>query len=190
MARHSKMDCFGALAMTCFRILAARSVRAMQESPPKKTEGAGNAGRQCARSLACEINKAHERSHHESTGTTRHSRTRMVLTVFFVLSPAIGLSCHRRLRSCLRKHDAGVEASGPHDFAVRGSALSSEAPPASTASRPALMTLRTAPPSRQDGGSCRDDLPDGLSEIFLQMGLDRKTADLPDGQISTRRFRF
>jgi hypothetical protein len=31
----------------------------------------------------------------------------------------IGLSCHRRLRSCFRKLDASVEASGPHDFAVR-----------------------------------------------------------------------
>jgi hypothetical protein len=35
------------------------------------------------------------------------------------------------------------------------------------------MTLRNAPLSGQDGGSCRDDLPDGLSEIFLQTGLDR-----------------
>src|SRR6202165_2018404 len=53
----------------------------------------------------------------------------MVLTVSFVLSPVIGLVCHRRLRiesclhpvgpTCLRKLDAGVEASGPHDFTVR-----------------------------------------------------------------------
>jgi hypothetical protein len=45
-------------------------------------------------------------------------------------SPVIGLSCHRRLRNmwlvrtrsgrlAFRKLDAGVEASGPHDFAVR-----------------------------------------------------------------------
>jgi hypothetical protein len=55
----------------------------------------------------------------------------MVLTVSFVLSPVIGLVCHRRLRikSCLspvgptqlRKLDASVGASGPHDFAVRSS---------------------------------------------------------------------
>jgi hypothetical protein len=47
----------------------------------------------------------------------------------------IGLSCHRRLRikaslcpvgpTCLRKLDAGVEASGPHDFAGRSKHLSS-----------------------------------------------------------------
>jgi len=58
----------------------------------------------------------------------------MVLTVSFALSSVIGLSCHRRLRgvsgplgltSPFRKLDASVEASGPHDFAVRVSAASS-----------------------------------------------------------------
>jgi hypothetical protein len=54
----------------------------------------------------------------------------MVLTVSFALSPVIGLSCHRHCRimrpirarlgrSAIRQFDAGVEASGPHDFAVR-----------------------------------------------------------------------
>jgi hypothetical protein len=43
----------------------------------------------------------------------------MVLTVSFVLSPVIGLVCHRRRQNCFRRLDAGVEASGPHDFAVR-----------------------------------------------------------------------
>jgi hypothetical protein len=53
----------------------------------------------------------------------------MVLTVYFVISPAIGLSCHRRWRLLrptrpvgLTGHhqlDAGVEVSGPHDFTVR-----------------------------------------------------------------------
>src|SRR5215212_8059483 len=42
----------------------------------------------------------------------------MVLTVSFGLSPVIGLSCHRRL-AFTAKLDASVEASGPHDFAVR-----------------------------------------------------------------------
>jgi hypothetical protein len=48
----------------------------------------------------------------------------MVLTGYFVLSPVIGLSCHRRLRGITpAKLDASVEASGPHDFAVRFSAV-------------------------------------------------------------------
>ena len=46
----------------------------------------------------------------------------MVLTVSFVLSPVIGLSCHRRF-ALAAKLDASVEASGPHDFAVRVSAI-------------------------------------------------------------------
>jgi hypothetical protein len=32
----------------------------------------------------------------------------------------------------------------------------------------------------------KDDLPDGLSKIFLLTGLDRDFAKLPDGQISGR----
>jgi hypothetical protein len=44
-------------------------------------------------------------------------------TVSFVLSPVTGLCCHRRLRKDFRKLDASVGASGPHDFAVRLSAV-------------------------------------------------------------------
>ena len=47
----------------------------------------------------------------------------MVLTVSFVLSPVIGLVCHRHLARLLARLDAGVEASEPHDFAVRVSTV-------------------------------------------------------------------
>jgi hypothetical protein len=40
-------------------------------------------------------------------------------TAYFVLSPVIGLFCHRHLARLHARLDAGVEASGPHDFAVR-----------------------------------------------------------------------
>jgi hypothetical protein len=43
----------------------------------------------------------------------------VVLTVSFVISPVIGLCCHRRLARLSAELDASVEASGPHDFAVR-----------------------------------------------------------------------
>jgi hypothetical protein len=68
----------------------------------------------------------------------------MVLTVSFVLSPVTGLfvtvacSFHRQL-------DASVGASGPHDFAVRRTARSSAALPASTASRTDVRDDREAP---------------------------------------------
>jgi hypothetical protein len=98
----------------------------------------------------------------------------MVLTVSFVLSPATGLSCHRRLRTCIRKLDTSVGVSGPHDFSVRLSALRPKAHPRPPHPAPRFVTLRNAPLLGQDGASCRFDLPDAESEIFLQTGLDRQ----------------
>ena len=76
-------------------------------------------GRAPSAPAAARVAKNTRVSHHESTGITRHSRTRMVLTVSFVLSPGTGLSCPRRFAEDSTKLDASVGASGPHDFAVR-----------------------------------------------------------------------
>src|SRR5947207_9993155 len=62
----------------------------------------------------------------------------MVLTVSFVISPVIGLVCHRRQQVTTCQLDASVEASGPHDFAVRVST-------ASTASRAYVRDDRDTP---------------------------------------------
>jgi hypothetical protein len=61
----------------------------------------------------------------------------VVLTVSFVLSPVIGLlvTVAVAMRSIVDNLNASVEASGPHDFAVRVTAHSSFAPLASIASR-------------------------------------------------------
>jgi hypothetical protein len=56
----------------------------------------GMPGARCTRG-PCARKNAHG-SHHESTGNTRHSRTRMVLTAYIALSPATNSSCHRRRR--------------------------------------------------------------------------------------------
>ena len=89
-----------------------------------------------------------------------------------MLSPAIGLFCHRHLARLLARLDAGVEASGPHDLAVReiNALVSSAARVPHPA--PRFVTLRNAPLPGQDVVSCRVDLPDGESGIFLQPGLD------------------
>ena len=61
-----------------------------------------------------------------TAGFTRHSRTRMVLTAYFVLSPVTGLVCHRHQADMAQsarsgRHasaglDASVGASGPHVY--------------------------------------------------------------------------
>jgi hypothetical protein len=82
------------------------------------------------------------------------------------------------------KLDAGVEASGPHDFAVRKQALSSLAPPRPLHPAPNVRDDRETPLFRErDGASYRSDLGREGTNLFLQTGLDRKAADLPVGQI-------
>jgi hypothetical protein len=71
----------------------------------------------------------------------------MVLTVSFALFPVIGLSCHRHQRDTQYRHqlDASVEASEPHDFAVRPRRRSSSALSASIASRSTFVTIAKRP---------------------------------------------
>src|SRR3954453_7168548 len=85
-----------------------------------KREGAGNAGRSMHRQSRVQNKKAHEVV---TTGSPKLPGTpaRDGFTAYFVISPVIGLSCHRRL--LCRKLDARVEASGPHDLAVRISSV-------------------------------------------------------------------
>ena len=85
-------------------------------------------GARRARSLVCEMKKAHKLVTTVTPETPGIPRA-MVLTAYTALSPVTGLSCHRRLRSYPHRLDASVGASGPHDFAVRKIAPSSEAPP-------------------------------------------------------------
>ena len=78
-------------------------------------------GARCARSRAWCVESTRV-SHHGHAANTRHS-PRKVLTVSFALSLVTGLVCHHRRRNFFRRLDASVGASGPHDFAVRFSAV-------------------------------------------------------------------
>jgi hypothetical protein len=75
------------------------------------------------------MKKAYKRRHHGRAGANPAFPARMVLTVSFVISPVIGLSCHRRLADISARLDASVETSGPHDFAVRSPWCSSGTTP-------------------------------------------------------------
>jgi hypothetical protein len=140
-------------------------------------------GARCARSLACEMIKAHELVTTVTPESPDIPRA-MVLTVSFALSPVTGLVCHRRQRNLFRQLDASVGASGPHAFAVRLQRRSSLAPSASTASRPASVTIASRPSVGQDGEGYAGDLGQMGTGIFLQTGLDRQIAKQPVGQIT------
>ena len=98
---------------------------------PSKIEGAGNAG--CALHPQSRVQKVKSTrgGHHRFTGATRHS-PRNGFNGFLrdlpgdraFLSPSsceYGWSAPGRADFASAKLDAGVEASGPHDFAVRNS---------------------------------------------------------------------
>jgi hypothetical protein len=129
-------------------------------------------GARRARSLACEIKK-HTSMVTTVTPVAPGIPRAMVLTVSFVLSSAIGLSCHRHRRDRPRRLDASVEASEPHDFAVRHRAARLAARRRPPHPVPRFLTIA----SRPSGGTglFRDILllPIRGSEIFFARGLDR-----------------
>jgi hypothetical protein len=147
--------------------------------PPKRAWG--TPGARCTRSLACESKKHTSivtTGPPDSPGVPTHNGFNGLFRALpgdrAFLSPSPAEMNSADLTPASRRQDHTTSPSASARFVKRASA--------STASRPALMTLRNAPRVGQDGGSCRSDLPDGLSEIFFQMGLDRKmTTDLPVG---------
>ena len=100
-------------------------------------------GAQCTRSLACKIKK------HTSVVTTvtpeitRHS-PRNGFTAYFALSPAIGLVVTVICASS-RRLDASVEASEPHAFAVRFSAIRQRRRRVHRIPRSTSVTIASAP---------------------------------------------
>ncbi len=109
----------------------------------------------------------------------------MVLTASFALSlvnraflpPSPPRSLPKKLAS--QELDTSVGVSGPHDFSVRRKALSSLAPLASTASRPASVTIANRPSVGRDGNRYRLIWVFGKSEYFCKRGWTRGTTDWP-----------
>src|SRR5215218_7733247 len=134
----------------------------------------------------------------------------MVLTGYFVISPVIGAllspsSCEYgwsapgRADVASAKLDASVEASGPHDFTVRISAVRLRAcdrsrvgaRPAITFARrrclrpphpcPTSVTVAKRPSLGQGRRRQAGDLPRKRREIFVESGLDGKSLICPSG---------
>jgi diadenosine tetraphosphate (Ap4A) HIT family hydrolase len=115
----------------------------------------------------------HTSIHSEFAGITRHSRTQW-FTAYTALSSEIGLSCLRRLRRLRRKLDASVEASGPHDFAVRVSAVRQQH--LHVHRIPPRVRDDREPPLKWDGTATDKHVIWVGREggIFLQRGLDKR----------------
>ena len=120
-------------------------------------------GARCARSRAwCVVST--RVSHHGHAGTPGIPRA-MVLTVSFVLSPVTGLVCHRHRRNDFHQLDTSVGVSGPHDFAVRFSAIRQRRIHVHRISRPTFCDDRETPLMRaEDARKHAGDLPDITSE--------------------------
>jgi hypothetical protein len=88
-----------------------------------------------------------------------------------------------------RRLDPSVARSGPHDFAVRFRQRSSCVAKASTASRPALMTLRNAPLIGA-GRAERTTISGYRKEKYLAAKLDRSIRLIPLMKLAFRRRRF
>jgi hypothetical protein len=71
-----------------------------------------------------------------------------------------------------RRLDASVEASEPHDFAVRSGAVRQQHVSVHRIP-PRVRDDRDRPSMGRDGGACKSDLGPTGTEMFLQTGLDR-----------------
>jgi hypothetical protein len=168
-----------------------------------KIRGRGECRMRAAPAVSCA--KSRRRTHTSIQVQRRHSDIpcAMVLRLTSRSPRRIGLVCLRRLRIWRIRARSGrhasedltptIEASGPHDFTVRGQHRSSARRPiahgplakpalrsfftpdaaASTASRPASLTIRIRPSVGQDGGGYAGDLGAASREIsdfpkFLQ----------------------
>ncbi len=135
--------------------------------PSKDAEGAGKAGRALhPRSRVQNCTKNCTRAYRSSGGIPAFPA--QWFYGFLRALPGDRLSCHRRRADRSTRLDASIGASGPHDFAVRRSALSSAAPPSSTASHRAFRDDREPPLlSGETGGFKSLICPTAEAEYFF-----------------------
>ncbi len=168
------MDCFAALAMTvsthAFYSRDADCARGVDETPPQE-RGRRESRVHAAPAVSCA--RCTKENAHEHTGSAEAIRPslRNGFTAYVVISPAIGLFCHRRLRKSLSANLTPASRRQDHTILPSASkALSSEAPPAATASSPASVTIAIRPSSGVDGGGYRVICGFGKPEYFFGRG--------------------
>ncbi len=161
-----------------------------RQAPEFCMNSSPNRGRRECRTLgasaaACAVVESTRVSHNGHAGNVRHS-PRDGFTAYSALSLVTGLSCHHRLADTSATLDTSVGVPGPHGFAVRGTALSSLAPPASIASHPYVRDVAQRPSKGLDGERYIADLGWRYSWIFFSDGVDSNLLICPSGRKSAR----
>src|SRR5258706_15423864 len=136
-------------------------------------------GARCARSRACSVVNTRV-SHHGNTGIPRHS-PRNGFNGFLRALPGDRAFLPPSLTESpppTKRQRRGVRTKRLRRPRQRSS---SSAPPASTASRPASVTIASRPSGERDGGGYIADLGKTRSGIFLREGLDSKSVICPSG---------
>jgi hypothetical protein len=147
------------------------------------SEGAGNAGRRCARSRACSVGNTRV-SHHGHTGNTRHSPRNGFNGFLRDLPGDRACLSPSSLRNLFLKNLTPASRRQDHTTSPSAAGNVVSAPLRPPHPAPTSVTFAKRPSVwDRTGRACRDDLPDGESGIFLREGLDRKFGDLPVGPI-------
>src|SRR6266446_645117 len=137
-------------------------------------------GAQCTRSLACRLNKAHERSHHRSTGVTRHSRTQWFYGLLralpgdqALLSPSPALLLADLTPASGRQNHTTWPYASASFVRLAIARLTLPRPPHPM---PNVRDDRETPLCGPGRFGYASDLGQRRSEIFLQKGLDSGVA--------------
>jgi hypothetical protein len=150
-----------------------KRVRVVASSAPKRAWGMP--GGQHTRSLVCAEVEHTSKSTTVAPEITRHSRTRMVLTVSFVLFPETGLCCLRHLRD--HRLASLTPASGRQNHTTSPSAWGAFVSHTTSVHRipcPTFVTIGQTPLlSGRDGGITKGVSSKRRSGIFLLQGLDK-----------------
>src|SRR6202047_912463 len=146
-------------------------------SRPLQSKGAGNAGRPMRPIAACAMVVVERTRVSQVTPESPGTPRAMVYGLFRALPGDRAFLPPSPAKVAFRELDASVGASGPHVFAVRITRRSSSSASASTASRPAAVTIATRPSVGRDSESYSSDLGFGKTEIFLQRELESEFID-------------
>jgi hypothetical protein len=142
-----------------------------------KQRAQGKPGGQCTRGLACEINKAHERSHHRFTGVDPafpaqwfYGLLRALPGDQACLTPSSALLIADLTPAWGRQNDTTWPYASASFVRLAFARLTLPRPPHPA---PNVRDDREAPLLwARDGGSPSADLPEGKSGIFFISGLD------------------